>query len=233
MHLVFHHSVAKQLHEPELNEDYYRPTRHVPNGPLVVSDGASESYDARTWSRLLVSRYRKRPRFDAAWIAQATARYAAYRTSSTLSWSKQAAFERGSFATLLALHLARDFSRADILAVGDSLAVFGIDGVICNSFPYTSPDRFSERPLLISTLSDRNCGLLQDMDRFWTSWTLSTDSTLMAMTDALGAWLLTEPTSRFPILASMRSRRDFAELIETERIARRLRRDDATLLVLQ
>jgi hypothetical protein len=136
MHLVFHHSVAKQLHEPELNEDYYRPTHHVPNGPFVVSDGASESYDARIWSRLLVSRYRKRPRFDASWIAQATARYAAYRNPSTLSWSKQAAFERGSFATLLALHLARDFSRADFLAVGDTLAVFGIDGVICNSFPY-------------------------------------------------------------------------------------------------
>ena len=153
MHLVFHHTVGKQLHEPRQNDDYYSPNSFSEDGPFVISDGASESYDAKTWSRLLVGLYRQQPEFSSAWVDQATARYTASHDIAALSWSRQAAFERGSFATLLAIH-ANGGPHAEILAVGDSLAVLGHGGSFRQSFPYETPEQFGAHPLLIS-LSDR------------------------------------------------------------------------------
>jgi hypothetical protein len=235
LRLQFHYSVAKQISEPELNEDAYRPKHLYSEGPFVLSDGASESYDARSWSHLLVRRYRHQPQFDEQWIARAVQHYTMRRNPANLSWSKQAAFERGSFATLLAIHIRNGATQAEVIAVGDSIAVLGTSGSFCASFPYTSADQFKSEPLLISTRSDcNNCLFESDPSRFRAIWKLGPLRTnLMAMTDALGAWLLTEPESRFPILASLRSRSAFAKLVETERSADRMRRDDTTLLVLE
>jgi hypothetical protein len=234
LRLLFHHSVSKRINERILNEDCYRPKHQIGKGPFVLSDGASESYDARVWSHLLVKSYRKRPCFSPEWVQQAVRRYATYRDVAGLSWSQQAAYERGSFATLLAVHVGENGPRADIVAVGDSIAVIGENGVLTASFPYSSPDQFAERPLLISTRADRNNWIAEvDPDRFRIAWQLSGSGvSLMAMTDALGAWLLTKPAERFPLLASIRSRALFTELVESERNSGRMRRDDTTLLVL-
>jgi serine/threonine protein phosphatase PrpC len=235
LRLQFHYSVAKQISEPDLNEDAYRPKHLHSEGPFVLSDGASESYDARMWSHLLVRRYRQQPRFDEQWVNQVVELYATRHDPANLNWSKQAAFERGSFATLLAIHIRNGATKAEVLAIGDSLAVLGTDGAFCASFPYTSADQFKAEPLLISTRHDCNNGLFEaDPSRFRATWELSPfSSKLMAMTDALGAWLLAEPETRFHILASLRSRAAFAKLIETERCAGHMRRDDTTLLILE
>jgi hypothetical protein len=140
-----------------------------------------------------------------------------------------------AIASLLAIHIRNGATQAEVLAIGDSLAVLGTDGVFCASFPYTSAEQFKAQPLLISTRHDCNNGLLgTDPSRFRAVWELSPlSSKLMAMTDALGAWLLAEPEARFHILASLRSRAAFTKLIDTERSAGRIRRDDTTLLILE
>jgi hypothetical protein len=235
MHLAFHHSVGKQLSEPELNEDYSRPKQLFSKGPFAVSDGASESYDARTWSKLLVNLYIECPRFDETWVQEAVKRYAETHNGLKLSWSQEAAFERGSFATLLSLHLTDDGSQVNVLAVGDSISVLGEGDTFCYSFPYSSADQFNARPLLISTRADRNVELFnQDPTNFRITWQLAGHRRprILAMTDALGAWLLTDPTGRFPILATLRSHAAFESLVESERLAGRMRRDDTTLLCL-
>jgi hypothetical protein len=233
LRLQFHYSVPKRVEEPKLNEDSYKPKQFRCKGPFVVSDGASESYDARTWSQLLVKRYRRRPQFSLDWVQRAVESYTACHNSENLSWSQQAAFARGSFATLLAVHIEPDNLYAEVLAVGDSIAVIGTEGELHASFPYSSPDQFDDHPLLISTCSDRNAWLSDaDLSELTVSWPLSVPGvTLMAMTDALGKWLLTEPAVRFSQLASVRSRARFTNLVETERGAGRMRRDDTTLLV--
>jgi hypothetical protein len=234
MRLVFHHSVPKRTSEPELNEDYYLPVCPSQGGPFVLSDGASESYDARTWSRLLVRRYRRRPSFSPAWVSQATANYVAIRDRSKMSWSQQAAFQRGSFATLLAVNIATDARRVDVLAIGDTIAAYGIKHTFRKSFPYASADQFASRPLLISTRQERNQTLFRDTRRFRTSWNVAAigDLTVMAMTDALGAWMLSDPEARFSVLARIRTPYSFVKLVENERQAGRIRRDDTTLLIL-
>lgn len=233
MHLVFHHTVGKQLQEPRQNEDYYSPNRFSEEGPFVISDGASESYDAKTWSRLLVGLYRQRPEFSPAWVDHAATRYTASHDVASMSWSCQAAFERGSFATLLAIY-ASGGQHAEILAVGDSLAVLGYGSSFRQSFPYETPEQFGANPLLISTVKARNAALLESDPRsFRTSWKVGSRTSILAMTDALGQWLLSDAAGRYPLLANLRDRRKFTILVETERTERRMKRDDTTLLILQ
>jgi hypothetical protein len=235
MQLAFHHSVPKQFNEPELNEDFYLPSHTTWPGPFVLSDGASESYDARAWSRIVVTFYRKQSRFDHEYLTKIERFYVGLRDPSLLSWSQLASFERGSFATLLGLHVADNGMSVGITAIGDSLAAFGSRDEFRSSFPYSSPEQFAAKPLLISTRPDRNTALLRAPQRFQESWNLFgfENVTVMAMTDALGAWLLTEPSTRFGVLARMRDAQTFAKFIEDERARGQLRRDDSTLLVLK
>jgi hypothetical protein len=202
----------------------------------VLSDGASESYDARRWSRLLVDNYLKRPEFDATWVDEVTKHYALLYQHVQLSWSQQAAFDRGSFATLLALNLDEPSSKVSLLAIGDSIAVVGDNNKIRDSFPYSSASEFEQRPLLISTRPERNAEFFRNSLRpVHTSWTLEglERACILAMTDALGAWLLSDPAQRYAVLSRMRSNAEFVDLIEAERTSGRIRRDDTTLLVIK
>jgi hypothetical protein len=224
------------LEEPQLNEDYYWPNRLFSKGPFLLSDGASESYDARKWAHLLVTNYLEKPEFDAAWVDDVTNKYALTYQHVQLSWSQQAAFDRGSFATLLVLNLDELSSQVHLLAVGDSIAVLGDSERICSSFPYTSADEFELHPLLISTRPERNVALFkQDPKPTQMSWSLVglTRPCILAMTDALGAWLLSNPDHRYGVLVRIKSNNEFIELIEAERAAGNIRRDDTTLLVIK
>jgi len=66
-----------------------------------VSDGASVSFDSASWSRILARRFAQHPQFDPDWVAQAIADYAKLHDRDSLPWMQQAAFDRGSFASLL------------------------------------------------------------------------------------------------------------------------------------
>ena len=92
------------------------------------------------------------------------------------------------------------------------------------------------RPLLISTRPERNAGLFEEgLKPLQTSWCLAglKRACILAMTDALGAWLLSDPVQRYAVLSQIRSHIEFVDLIEGERAAGRIRRDDTTLLVVK
>jgi hypothetical protein len=56
--------------------------------------------------------------------------------------------------------------------------------------------------------------------------------TLLLMTDAIGRWLLDEPSpARVSMLLDLQDDRSFGEFIERERSEGRLKRDDSTLIV--
>lgn len=54
LRVLFEGSIAKHTEAPEDNEDAFCVL--AGSGRIVLSDGASESFDARTWARLLVER---------------------------------------------------------------------------------------------------------------------------------------------------------------------------------
>ncbi len=230
--VLFAATVAKHTESPDDNEDAHRLAPE--KGRVVLSDGASESFDARNWARLLVDHMVDQDVSLKA-VEECAQTYESLHDPNSLSWSKAAAYERGSFATLLVAQDFPDSNTIQITAVGDSVAVW-LDGDEClASFPYERSEQFQEKPVLLST----RLALNTENPEGWASqeWSYEGQSHrfLLCMTDALGAWLLAhQEQGDFSALETLRGIRELSELealVESERAAGRMRRDDTTLIV--
>jgi len=228
-HLGF--TIAKR--PGEKNEDCWQNSH---KGAGAVSDGASVSFDSASWSRILARRYAQHPQFDLDWVAQAIADYAKLHDRDSLEWMQQAAFDRGSFASLLGV-TGRGDGRIGVLAIGDSLAVLCDGDRLIASFPYETPEQFEARPQLLSTNPAENVFLTEPdaLAGLCVEWDLGPldKPALLCATDALGCWILSQRDSETSPVARLRGiakSRAFARFVEEERAAGRMRRDDTTLL---
>lgn len=228
MRLLYRFTTAKQQNEPHLNED--ATFAFARKGIFALSDGASESYASRRWARTLVARYACTPTITDRWIRDAIEAYDSVFDRAALSWSKQAAYDRGSFATLLSACIQVD--GIQLLAIGDSLAVIEDHGNAVHTYPYTKPEEFAARPFLLSTLFGRNQALVPEkVTQRWPceKWD---GVRIYLMTDAIGAWLLENLDERLAVLREITNALDFIDLVERERANGRMRRDDTTLVVI-
>jgi hypothetical protein len=237
MRQKFAGSVPKEPGHPDANED--KLVFSDGSNRFALSDGASDSFDSKLWAKLLANRFVDDPGVNPAWIDGALADYEAAHDFSSMTWSKQAAFERGSFATLLGGEYLADHHAVELLAVGDSIALLIDDDQLVSAWPFGNPERFQERPSLLATVRRHNSFL--DASDFWTQHgaTLHLDKLiaprLLCMTDALGEWALRSARDAgdgLRELASLRSEGQLAELVLRERALKRMRVDDSTLLVL-
>lgn len=233
MEVLFSASVAKDFAHPEQNDDAFVVSEDASR--IALSDGASESYDSRTWARLLVERFVRDPRLGPAWVRAAAAEYATRYDGKALSWSQQAALDRGSFATLLGIVSSPGTIR--VTAIGDTTVVL-LDGrSLVASFPYTAPEEFRARPELFSTSSRLNGFFTSAVRRHrsrraWPTEGLA-DLVLLGMTDALAEWALRRAATGRAVWAELRevrSQSELAALVERERAARAMRVDDVTLV---
>ena len=228
-------SVAKAQGMPNEDKHRYSNTR----GIYAVSDGASISYDSASWSRILVKWFKKKPSFHLEWLAEAIAEFNGLHDRSALPWMKQAAFDRGSFASLVGMRLYRQNQEARVLAIGDSLAVLCDGDEVIDSYPYTSPEQFSQAPQLLSTNPAENA-FLKDVDisrEFSVLWRPSKlkRPSIHCMTDALGQWVLANldaNPSPVQIFRQIGNTAELKQFVLEKRAAGRLRRDDTTLLSL-
>jgi hypothetical protein len=101
MVVPFAGQIPKNPAYPEATEDILvaEPT----TGRLALCDGASESFDSRTWAQLFARKFTKEPEVSIGWLSEAVNEYVASFDVTDLPWSKQAAFDRGSFETLLGI----------------------------------------------------------------------------------------------------------------------------------
>lgn len=220
-------SVAKDPKRPDLNEDAYA----LGDVRFALADGASESYDSGTWARLLAQAYVLDQGVGVPWVADRVRTYLDSSDFASLSWSKQAAFERGSFATLLGLELAPNGSDADVLAIGDSLAVHVRDGVILASFPFQHAEQFDARPRLLSTLATAN-DFVGESDFFTSNsirWSVRPGDQILLVTDAVGHWLLARKEA-LTTLGVVSTNEEFGQLVADRRLDKTMRLDDSTLL---
>jgi hypothetical protein len=233
MRARFFASVGKYPSDGALNEDAAEAVSR--RGLFALSDGASDSYNSARWARLLTRRFVSNPMFDENWLRVAVTTYADGFDRGSMSWSAQAAFDRGSFATLLGLVVSSSKASVRVFAIGDSIAVLADGGKMVASFPYESPEEFSRNPLLLSTDVASNARIVSkapfaDFRKTWGFSKLRRPN-ILCMTDALGAWLLCAPNERIPKLLAIRTKLNFAGFVENERSAGRLKRDDTTLLI--
>lgn len=210
---------------------------NMPKGIIVISDGASESYDSRTLSKLICARYLFRQKIDQEWIRNLTSEFSSGVDIPSLSWSKEAAFRRGSFATLLALKKSRHNNRINLLGIGDSFAVLLEGGKIINTFPYKTSSQFHLRPELISTVFSHNTFITRhDFKKMHTEkWNLALlkDPIILCMTDSLGEWMLRKyeaSDSTWIELLSLKDVSDLKHLVHRQWDLKEMRKDDITLL---
>jgi len=237
MQMLFMGQVARDASQPWTKEDAFQGD--LARGRLALSDGASESFDSRTWASLVTSHYVACPRIDREWARTVIAAYTSQVDLGVLTWSKRAAFERGSFATLLGVGYDATQDELDVVAIGDSLAVL-VDGeTFAQSFPYRRADEFSQRPELISTNDALNDFLdAPDLwDRHRMTWSLAgrRAPVLLCMTDALAHWCLTEAERGWPVwqtLVGLREPDALDRLVAHARASNRMRPDDVTLVTI-
>ncbi|WP_335591664.1 hypothetical protein [Hyphomonas oceanitis] len=211
-----------------LNEDAHLASRakHI----YAVSDGASESFASRRWSRILVSCFLRKADITQQTLIKAIAKYESGFDRPNMSWSAQASYDRGSYATMLGVQIFDD--GASILGIGDSLAVLADGSSIKATFPYVSANQFHANPLLLSTIPDRNEGVLEEeITTFWSFAGLE-QPIVYAMTDALGAWLLADGHQRLSQIQRLTSQHDFDQLVLSARADATMRTDDTTLIVI-
>ena len=220
-------SVAKDPMRQGSNEDAFALGQTC----IALGDGASESYDSQTWARLLTQAYVLDRQVSEQWVADQVRVYLDSVDVASLSWSRQAAFERGSFSTLLGLELAPNGWDVDILSIGDSLAVHVRNGVILKSFPFQHAEEFDVRPQLLSTLPTANAFV--GAPNFFThnsvTWQIEGGDQILLVTDAVGHWILTHKEA-LPDLHGIASIAEFEQLVIAMRGDRSMRLDDSTLL---
>jgi len=231
----FKGKIAKESAYNSDNEDALScsPTK----GVAVISDGASESFDAKNWSTILVNRYQMNQDFNARWLKITINSYKRKFNSQELNWSRQAAYNRGSYASLLGVVEVNPTKSLDVFSIGDSLAVLLRNNQLVDTFPYKNSVEFNQHPELVSTIFSNNSYLFEDnfFEKHRVSWPIDVNTTVLLMTDALGAWSLRNNEKKNEVwttLSNVKHKKDLLEIVEYERQEKTMRVDDSTLIVL-
>jgi Protein phosphatase 2C len=236
MRVLFSGRVPKDPGYPDDNEDALAFDAGA--GRIAISDGASESFDSRTWAELLARRFVQHPVLSEGWLRSSIAEYAERFDRAALSWSKQAAFDRGSFATLLGLRHSAKRGTIDVVGVGDSLGVLLDGDALVDCFPYGHADQFRQRPDLFSTDEALNAffappGVKSGHRKIWSIREMVAP-VVLCMTDGIAEWALRHAEEGRPVwtdLARIETASDLDALVLRERLARAMRVDDTTLVV--
>lgn len=225
-------TVPKEKEYREANEDYFK--LHEGGLRFALADGATESFDSKNWARFLCEAFARGQEGGTQWLGEALEEYGRLYRFSDLSWSKQMAYERGSFSTFVGGSISEDKKHLTVIGTGDTV-VFVVDGEeLMASWPYDNASQFAQRPLLLSTRPELNSPIIAADSDSLPKWdfdlTPLKNPVIVCATDALACWILAHDggISRLFLLDSEEK---FVDLVIAERSAGRMRRDDTTMLV--
>lgn len=237
MKQAFSGTVPKDPECPEANEDKFVFSED--GRRLALCDGASESFNSKLWAALLARKFVADPGVTPEWMTSVIAEYTAAHDFQSMSWSMQAAYGRGSFATLTGVEQFKEHQAVEILAVGDSITMMVDGGELIRAWPFDDPLKFKERPTLLSTLAEHNdfVGGSGFRTQHGTTFHLKglSEPGLLCMSDALGEWALKQALAKeagLIELLSLQTEKQLADLVLRERAAKRMRTDDSTLIIL-
>ncbi len=234
LHLRSALTLSKDSDPAALNEDNLGEDDQAQR--YVVSDGAGESYAPSLWSRTLCDAWLTAARpATVNVLSQAIESYTRGCDIESMSWSQRGAFDRGSYATLLALQVRRNTVR--ILSIGDSLLLVRTRSGKLKSFPYNRAKQFDSRPVLVGTDMQANLAWLRRdvTSRIFDAYPLVKISQMLLMTDAVGKWALSQSDchSAFTRLAKIATPDQFRDFVRAAQSEGTMRRDDATLIHLE
>lgn len=236
MNVVFAGQVPKDLSSsPDHIEDVYAISKD--NARVVLCDGASESFDSRTWAGLLANKFLCDPEIKSGWITDVLSGYKEKFDYQGMSWSKQASFDRGSFSTLLGVQFFSDENYVQITGIGDTVAFLLCKGSLVDSYPYTHMDEFQLRPRLLSTTLGHNEFISSsDFTHLHNKkWFIDKGKPhhVLIMTDAIAEWVLRSSQAdefSWERLLCLSHNSELEDLVLSERSTPNMRTDDVTLI---
>tara|TARA_S200000501_G_C20723062_1_gene699343 strand:- start:27 stop:785 length:759 start_codon:yes stop_codon:yes gene_type:complete len=236
-------TVPKEICYPESNEDFFN--MHDSGFSCALSDGASESYDSKTWAKLLCQcfiRESKRKFFGNFYkhkqiknlIGKSRFKFFEIFSKQSLSWSQQAAFDRGSFASLTGLVDHGD--SIEILSIGDSVALWQPTKESVNSHFLTETSDFVNQPLLISTKESSDNFFFMQEDIAWATKKIKKkevyDGSIYLLTDAIAIKILDlikNGEMLFALNVLRENYSNFESWILSERRKKQIKIDDTTV----
>ncbi|HYN88672.1 MAG TPA: protein phosphatase 2C domain-containing protein [Ardenticatenaceae bacterium] len=243
------YTLQKKGNTPEENEDAWACDGGELITRVAVSDGASDAFESRYWSRALADRYIEQPPpADASvlleWLRAPVETWRGRIHWDRLAWYAEEKARRGSFATLLGLDFewgaeattpeaAELPARWRAMVVGDVCLFQLREDTLVTWFPVQRSEEFGTTPALLSTRLDYSRRTVEEL-RTARGEARPGDILLIA-TDALAAWFLRQvesgekPWNRLLGL----SEDAFAALVEQLWQDNSLRIDDVTLLVMR
>ena len=237
MKIKFVGTCPKDLSSPEFNED--QMAFNLSNCALALSDGASESFNSKAWAKILSKKFVSDQNVDSDWLSKSVVDYEKKHDKALISWAKQNAFERGSFATLLGIEYCNETMSIKVFAIGDSIAILVSNYDIIYSWPFTNANEFNNRPTLLSTKVEHNL-FINDKDfkiNHLKHFEIKNiyQPILLCLTDAIGEWALKDVQDRkdrIYKLCNLTSIEELSNLVIEERLEKRMRIDDSTIVVL-
>jgi Protein phosphatase 2C len=220
--------VPKVGHAPDECEDAAAGDPDV--GRFAVADGASESYAAGDWARLLVEAFVATGPTD-DWLTAPREAWQQQAAGSAVSWYAEDKFARGGHATFLGVTIRPegDAMAWEAVAVGDACLLHIREGQCVASFPLTRSTEFNGSPSLVNSRGGVPA---------WRTGrgTLRAGDALLLATDALAQHLLESAEGGdFPTAAvlGLEEEDDFAMWVAMAREAGQLRNDDVALGVIE
>ncbi|NBT25051.1 MAG: hypothetical protein EBT09_00540 [Actinobacteria bacterium] len=246
--LLFGQTIAKHAGHPDDAEDAFACS--TDGRSVAVTDGASLSFDPRTWAQVLASAFVTSSTvhltgLSGEWLASVSASYRSQVVREGWNWAQEAAFGLGSFSTMLGVRACERHDGVHLVAIGDTVAVLVNGGRRLRSFPLSDPFDFTLNPDLCSTVHDHNRvdangNVRGGRTQYWdlSGWD---EPILLCMTDALAQWALHRDTQAgirtgsdvWTILAGLRTTEQLRSLVRAEQSTRSMRIDDVTLVTLQ
>jgi len=159
-----------------------------------VSDGATDSIFSKLWAQLLAFGYgagKWASEITAESVAEEQSAWLEFLAKQQLPWYAEEKAEMGAFAAMVGLTLLNDSKKWNAMAVGDCCIFHIRKGECIKSFPITSSAAFSNFPLLLCSVAERNSNVFDSKqvigDGIWQS-----GDQFFLMSDTVACWFLTQ-----------------------------------------
>lgn len=211
-----------------------------------VSDGATDSIFSKLWAQLLAFGYgagKWESDITAETVIEEQNAWSDFVAKQQLPWYAEEKAELGAFAAFVGLTLYERSKRWSAMAIGDC-CVFQIrNGECISSFPIASSSAFSNFPLLLCSVPERNGNVFDSkkvaVDGSWQSGDL-----FLLMSDTVACWFLSQmeaglTRSAVESLDSIHSLDAFVSLVSHARATRGsdgnflMRDDDVTVTLVR
>jgi Protein phosphatase 2C len=199
-------------------------------GRFAVADGASESFAAGEWARLLVEAFVfKGPVKN--WLVGPREDWSKAVSGQAMSWYAEEKLTVGGHATFLGVttRTVDDVIEWGAVSVGDACLFHIVAGGCLSSFPLSRPSDFNTSPALVGSKAGTPA---------WktTRGVLRPGEALLLTTDALAQCLLSTADDRAfagPGLLCLEEIDDFALWVDAQRAEGKLKNDDVALGIVE